>query len=578
MRDWTGEERRFDVLVLGAGGAGLRAAIELGNAGLSVGVISKSLLGKAHTVMAEGGIAAALGSLDAADGWLPHFQDTMRSGHFINDYRAALLLAREAPERVAELEAWGALFDRTDEGRIMQRSFGAHTYRRLCHVADRTGLELLRTLQTKALGIGIEVLSEVAAVALLRDGDRLAGAVTYDRNSGTFLLLHAPAAILATGGWGRVYGVTSNSWEGTGEGIAIAYMAGAELRDMEMVQFHPTGMVWPPSVRGLLVTEGVRGEGGLLLNAQGRRFMEDYDPQRMELSTRDVVARAIYQEVRAGRGTPHGGVWLDVTHLGAARIRQKLPTMVAQFHSLADIDITREPFEVAPTVHYMMGGVRTDPFTAATSVPGLFAAGEVASGVHGANRLGGNSLADLLVFGRRAGLAASEYVQGLSSRPEPDRREAEARAEHALVPLLRTGGPNAHALQRELTAIMDAHAAIVRDGPGLRRGLQQLLDLRERASSVSAPGPRGFNPGWHAAIELEAMLLMGEAILRSALLRRESRGSHWRTDHPEERPEWGLLNVLVRRQGERMAVGTAPVPVLPPDLQTASERGAPGAG
>ena len=564
---WHSEEVGFDAVVLGAGGAGLRAAIELADAGLSVGVVTKSLLGKAHTVMAEGGVAAALGSLDPEDGWLPHFHDTMRAGHFINDYRAALLLAHEAPERVYELEAWGALFDRTPEGRIQQRPFGAHTYRRLCHVGDRTGLELLRTLQVRALAAGIHVLPEVTAVHILCDGGRVAGAIAYRRADGAFLLLRTPVVVLATGGWGRVYGVTSNSWESTGEGAALAYAAGAELQDMEMVQFHPTGMVWPPGAKGLLVTEGVRGEGGLLFNAAGRRFMADYDPRRMELSARDVVARAIHQEVRAGRGTPHGGVWLDVTHLGAARVRRKLPTMYQQFRELAGVDITRERFEVAPTVHYMMGGVRTDPFTGATAVPGLFAAGEVASGLHGANRLGGNSLADLLVLGRRAGIGARDYLRGLDSVPEPDLADAGVAVERALAPLARhDAGENPFAMQATLAATMDTHAGIARDGPSLERGLQRVLALAERARRAGAPGGRVFNPGWHAALELNAMLTVAEAILRSALARRESRGSHWRTDYAEEGADWAGVNVVVRRGQGGMCVGTAPVPALPVDL------------
>lgn len=568
MSAWAGEERSFDAIVLGAGGAGLRAAIELAAAGLSAGVVSKSLLGKAHTVMAEGGVAAALGSLDPEDGWLTHFRDTMRSGHFINDYRAALLLAQEAPERVWELESWGALFDRTAEGRIQQRPFGAHTYRRLCHVGDRTGLELIRTLQYRALAAGIQVLPEVSAIHLLQGAGGVAGVVAYKRGSGEFLLLRAGAVILATGGWGRLWGVTSNSWEGTGEGAALAYLAGAELRDMEMVQFHPTGMVWPPGVRGLLVTEGVRGEGGLLLNAEGRRFMLDYDPRRRELSARDVVARAIHQEVHAGRGTPHGGVWLDVTHLGTARIRSKLPTMYEQFRALADVDITREPFEVAPTVHYMMGGVRADPYTGATGVPGLFAAGEVASGLHGANRLGGNSLADLLVFGRRAGLAARAYLAGLESFPRADPGEAAAAMTRALAPLGREGGENPFTLQDELRQIMDEHAGILRDGPLLQRGLARVLELGERAKGVGAAASRTFNPAWHAALELGAMRILAEAVLRSALARTESRGSHWRADHPREDPELGRVNIIVRRQGQGQGMGvlTAPVPVLPPEL------------
>ena len=425
------ERFEYDVLVLGAGGAGLRAAIGAAQEGVRVAVICKSLLGKAHTVMAEGGAAASMGNLDPFDGWETHFFDTMRSGHFINNYRTAEIFAKEAPDRIYELESWGALFDRTPEGKIMQRPFGAHTFRRLAHVGDRTGLELIRTLQYKGIHSGIDIYQEVTTTCLLMDGDRVAGAMGYERESGRFLLWRAKAVVLATGGWGKVFKVTSNSWESTGDGAAMAYRIGAELQDMEMVQFHPTGMVWPPGVRGILVTEGVRGEGGVLVNSEGRRFMEDYDPKRMELSSRDVVARSIYREVQAGRGTPHGGAWLDITHRGPEYIRRKLPNMYDQFLHLADIDITKQKFEVAPTIHYTMGGVRADPETCATNVPGLFAAGEVACGLHGANRLGGNSLSDLLVFGRRAGEAARDYAMGAGGLPAVD--EADVTAEMARV-------------------------------------------------------------------------------------------------------------------------------------------------
>src|SRR5215208_6458 len=414
------EVREHDVLIVGAGGAGLRAAIAAAERGLSVGVVSKSLLGKAHTVMAEGGIAAAVGNVDPDDSWRQHFIDTMKAGKFINNWQMAEIFAKEAPERVIELEQWGALFNRTNEGKISQRPFGAHTYRRLCHGGDRTGLEMIRTLQEKVLATGAKVYMETTVTKLLKKDDRVVGALAYTRESGKFIHFKAKAVVMATGGWGRIYKVTSNSWEGTGDGVILAYNVGVELVDMEMVQFHPTGMVWPPGVRGLLVTEGVRGEGGLLRNSEGVRYMENYDPEKMELSTRDVVARANYTEVQEGRGSEHGGVYLDITHLGYDGIMKKLPTMYEQFLKLADIDISSEPMEVFPTVHYTMGGIKIDPESAASSVPGLFAAGEVAGGLHGANRLGGNSLSDLLVFGRRAGESAAEYVKSNGYSTEID--------------------------------------------------------------------------------------------------------------------------------------------------------------
>ena len=421
MADWY-ETHQHDVLIIGAGGAGLRAAVAAAEAGVSVGLVCKSLLGKAHTVMAEGGIAAALGNLDPQDNWEVHFADTMRGGQMINDYRMVELFAKEAPDRVYEMERWGGLFDRTPDGRIMQRPFGAHTYRRLCHVGDRTGLELIRTMQDKVVHSGVEVYMEVTLTRLLKDGDRIAGAFGYRREDGRFVLLRAKAVVLATGGWGKLFKVTSNSWECTGDGCAMAYEAGAELMDMEMVQFHPTGMVWPSGVRGILVTEAVRGEGGILLNSKGERFMQVYDPKKMELSSRDVVARSIYKEVQAGRGSPHGGAFLDISQRGAEYIKKKLPSMYDQFLTLADIDITTTPMEVAPTIHYVMGGVRVGPGTGQTSIPGLFAAGEVAAGLHGSNRLGGNSLSDLLVFGRRAGEHAAAYAKGVAQELRVDER------------------------------------------------------------------------------------------------------------------------------------------------------------
>ncbi len=565
MGEWY-DEHGYDVLVIGAGGAGLRAAVAGGQAGVSVGLVCKSLLGKAHTVMAEGGIAAALGNVDPKDTWEVHFADTMRGGQRLNDYRMVEIFAREAPERVYELERWGGLFDRTPDGRILQRPFGAHTYRRLCHVGDRTGLELIRTLQDKVVHGGVQVHMEVTLTRLLLDAERVAGAFGYRREDGRYVLFRAKAVVLATGGWGKVYKVTSNSWECTGDGCAMAYEAGAELMDMEMVQFHPTGMVWPPGVRGILVTEAVRGEGGILRNAQGERFMERYDPKKMELSSRDVVARAIYREVQAGRGTPHAGAYLDVSHRGAEFIKKKLPSMYEQFLKLADIDITRSPMEVAPTVHYVMGGVRVEAGTGATTVPGLYAAGEVAAGLHGANRLGGNSLSDLLVFGKRAGEHAAQYAQGLTAAPRVDQRQAAE--ERALLqrPFERDGGENPYQLHEELQEVMGEHAGIARTGAGLEEGLEKILALQERAARLHVGGSMLYNPGWHQCRDVQFMLTLCEAILRSAIARRESRGAHWRLDYPDQAPEWGGQNVLVRRANGQMRVGTRPVPPVPPEL------------
>jgi succinate dehydrogenase / fumarate reductase flavoprotein subunit len=476
------------------------------------------------------------------------------------------IFAREAPERVYELERWGGLFDRTPDGRILQRPFGAHTYRRLCHVGDRTGLELIRTLQDKVVHGGVQVHMEVTLTRLLLDAERVAGAFGYRREDGRYVLFRAKAVVLATGGWGKVYKVTSNSWECTGDGCAMAYEAGAELMDMEMVQFHPTGMVWPPGVRGILVTEAVRGEGGILRNAQGERFMERYDPKKMELSSRDVVARAIYREVQAGRGTPHAGAYLDVSHRGAEFIKKKLPSMYEQFLKLADIDITRSPMEVAPTVHYVMGGVRVEAGTGATTVPGLYAAGEVAAGLHGANRLGGNSLSDLLVFGKRAGEHAAQYAQGLTAAPRVDQRQAAE--ERALLqrPFERDGGENPYQLHEELQEVMGEHAGIARTGAGLEEGLEKILALQERAARLHVGGSMLYNPGWHQCRDVQFMLTLCEAILRSAIARRESRGAHWRLDYPDQAPEWGGQNVLVRRANGQMRVGTRPVPPVPPEL------------
>ncbi len=539
-----------DVLVIGAGGAGLRAAVAAAEAGVQVGVVTKSLLGKAHTVMAEGGVAAAFGHMDGQDTWQVHFQDTIKSGHFLNNAHMVELLTREAPDRVLELEGWGALFDRTETGEILQRAFGAHSFRRLAHVGDRTGKELIRTLQNRAVHQGVAVYPEIIITRLFRDARRIAGALGYRRADGRFILFRTPTVIVATGGWGRLYSVTSNSWETTGDGANLAFSVGAELVDMEMVQFHPTGMLWPPGVRGLLVTEGVRGEGGLLYNADHERFMTRYDPERMELSTRDVVARAISSEVAAGRGTPHGGAWLDISHRGAPFILRKLPGMRDQFLQLADVDITRQPMEIAPTVHYMMGGVRVDPDTCATAVVGLYAAGEVAAGVHGANRLGGNSLADLLVFGRRAGLAAAAEVRDDPQLSEIAETEVQLAIAEALAPLGRTAGANPYAIQADLRRTMSQYAGLIRTGTGLTQGLERVRALQRQAVSLQVTGGPAFNPGWNLALDLQAMLVLAEAIFVSAIERTESRGAHFREDFPREDPAWGRFNLITTRGGE----------------------------
>jgi succinate dehydrogenase / fumarate reductase flavoprotein subunit len=554
-----------DVLIIGAGGAGLRAAIEAAAGGASVGVVCKSLLGKAHTVMAEGGIAAALGNVDPQDNWQVHFQDTMRGGAMLNNWRMAELHATESPDRVYELETWGAIFDRTADGRILQRPFGAHTYRRLCHVGDRTGLEMIRTLQDRVVALRIAVYMEVTLTRLLKDGDRIAGATGYNRQTGDFVTFRSKAVVLASGGWGRIYKVTSNSWEGTGDGVAMGFEAGAEVLDPEMVQFHPTGMVWPPGVRGLLVTEAVRGEGGYLFNSEHQRFMLDYEPEKQELASRDKVARAIYKEVQAGRGSPHGGAFLDVTHLKADRIKKKLPSMHEQFLSLADVDITREPMEVYPTIHYAMGGLRVEPDTGATTVRGLYAAGEVAAGLHGANRLGGNSLSDLLVFGRRAGAAAAQFVRSV---PLGALDPATVADEQGLLrgPLEGTGTENPYLLQQELQAAMQEGAGIARTDAGLRTCLDSILDLKRRADHIHVAGSRLYNPGWHTARDLRFMLVISEAIVRGAIERRESRGAHWRTDFPNADPNFGKLNLIALKDGDAMRITTRPVPEMPDEL------------
>jgi succinate dehydrogenase / fumarate reductase, flavoprotein subunit len=560
------ETHEHDVLVIGAGGAGLRAAIEALGQGASVGVVSKSLLGKAHTVMAEGGIAAAMANVDSADGWKPHFRDTMRGGKMLNNWRMAQLHAQEAPERVKELEQWGALFDRTEDGRILQRAFGGHTFRRLCHVGDRTGLEMIRTLQDRGVHMGFDVYMECTIVRLLTDGGRCAGALAYWRETGRFVLFKAKSVVMATGGIGKAWPITSNSWEYTGDGMALAYEAGAELMDMEFVQFHPTGMVWPPGVQGILVTEAVRGEGGILRNKNGERFMERYDPKRMELSTRDVVARSIYTEVKEGRGTEHGGAYLDISHKPAEYVKKKLPSMYHQFKELADVDITKGPMEVGPTCHYMMGGIRVEAETAQSSLPGLFAAGEAAAGLHGANRLGGNSLSDLLVFGRRAGLAAAQHAKEVAA-PKLDEGQIGAGESEALSMFQRQGGENPYAVHRDLQKVMQSLVGIFRVREDMEKALGELVKLKERAARTSVEGSRMFNPGWHMAIELNSMLTVSEAVTRSALVREESRGAHSRIDFPELSAEWGSKNNIIWLDGNAMGLRQEELAELPAELK-----------
>ncbi len=566
------ETYEHDVLIIGAGGAGLRAAVAASTAGASVGVVCKSLLGKAHTVMAEGGMAASLGNVDSQDNWRVHFADTMRGGQMINNWRMAEIFAKEAPDRVFELERWGALFDRTPDGKIMQRAFGAHSYRRLAHVGDRTGLELIRTLQDKAVHSGIDVYMEATLTRLMTDGGRVCGAFGYWREDGRFVLFRAKAIIMATGGWGRIFKVTSNSWEGTGDGIAMAYEAGAELRDTEMVQFHPTGMVWPPGVRGILVTEGVRGEGGILKNSEGERFMLRYDPQKKDLSSRDVVARSIYREVQAGRGSEHGGAYLDISHQPADFVRRKLPSMYEQFLKLADVDITKGPMEVSPTVHYAMGGIRVEAETGASTLPGLFAAGEAAAGLHGANRLGGNSLTDLLVFGRRTGEAAAAYADRLRSPLHVDEAQVQCEKEVLLKPFESGGGENPYLLHAELQDVMAEHVGIARDESTMQVGLQKVFDLQERSRDLDVHGSRMFNPGWHSARDDLFMLTIAEAVIRAAILRRESRGAHWRTDYPDKDEELGKVNFIACKTPTGMEVKPHPIPPMPPELAQVFEE------
>jgi succinate dehydrogenase / fumarate reductase flavoprotein subunit len=598
------QRHEHDVLVIGAGGAGLRAAIEAAHSGASVGLICKSLLGKAHTVMAEGGVAAALANVDDRDNWRVHFADTMRGGQYLNNWRMAELHAKEAPDRVRELEAWGTVFDRTADGRILQRNFGGHKYPRLAHVGDRTGLEMIRTLQDHAIYQPIDVHMECTIVSLLKDGNRISGALGYDRERGRFKLFQAKAVVLATGGIGRAYSVTSNSWEYTGDGHALAYNAGAALQDMEFVQFHPTGMVWPPSVKGILVTEGVRGEGGILVNREGRRFMFDDIPENYrnqtadneeegwrytqgdknarrppELLTRDHVARAIIREVREGRGSPHGGVYLDISWIKAKlsnaeeHIKKKLPSMYHQFKQLADIDITKEPMEVGPTTHYVMGGIRVDGDTQMSTVPGLFAAGEVGAGLHGANRLGGNSLSDLLVFGMRAGKYAAEFAARQSSA-KIDAQQADEIVRIALEPFNRqSGGEGPYQVEHDLQTMMQELVGIVRREEEIRRAVDALKTLRERAKNVSVTGNREYNPGWHTALDLQNLITVSEIVARAALERKESRGGHFRDDFPDKDPAYGKFNIVVRRgPGGEMQVTREPIPEMREDLKRIVEE------
>ena len=560
------ETHTHDVIVIGAGGAGLRAAIESSARGASTALVCKSLLGKAHTVMAEGGVAAALANVDTGDGWETHFKDTMKGGKMLNNWQMALFHAREAPERVRELEYWGALFDRTKDGKIMQRAFGGHTWKRLAHVGDRTGLEMIRTLQEKGIHGGMDVFMECTITHLVKDGGRITGAFGYWRESGKFVLFRANAVILATGGVGKAYKYTSNSWEYTGDGHAMAYDAGAELVDMEFIQFHPTGMVWPPSVRGILVTEAVRGEGGILTNSEGERFMERYDPERMELSTRDVVARAIYTEVQEGRGSPHGGAFLDISHRGAEYVKKKLPSMYHQFMEFADIDITKAPMEVFPTTHYVMGGVAVDAETCSSSVPGLFAAGEVAGGMHGANRLGGNSLSDLLVFGRRAGLGAADYARGKSHGDVPA-EVVDGFARELLEPFDNESGENPYTLHQELQDAMQQYIGVFRTRENIEKGIGEIEKLKERSAILKIEGSVMFNPGWHLCRDLKSMLTVSEALARCALAREESRGAHSRVDFPQSDDSgWGRLNSVVSASGDSMEVATRPVGEMPEEF------------
>ncbi len=600
------EYERFesDVLVVGAGGAGLRAAIEASSSGMKVGVVTKSLLGKAHTVMAEGGMAASMGNVDERDNWRVHFADTMRGGQYLNNWRMAELHAKEAAARVHELEAWGAVFDRTKDGRILQRNFGGHRYPRLAHVGDRTGLEMIRTLQDHGVHQGIDFHMENTVLTLLKDGDRCVGAFGYDRERGRFKLFAAKAVVLATGGIGRAYKITSNSWEYTGDGHSLAYHAGAALLDMEFVQFHPTGMVWPPSVSGILVTEGVRGEGGVLRNKEGKRFMFDDIPENYrsstanneeegwrytqgdksarrppELLTRDHIARAIRREVRNGRGSPHGGVFLDISWIkdkmpnAGAHIKKKLPSMYHQFKQLADIDITAEPMEVGPTTHYMMGGVQVDAETQMSTVPGLFAAGECAAGLHGANRLGGNSLSDLVVFGQRAGQFAAKFAKDHGAG-QIDLEQIDASARWALEPFDRgAAGENPFALQHELQETMQEMVGIVRQEEEILRAIEEIQNLKKRAALAGVTGNREYNNGWHTALDLNNLLTVSEIVARAAASRKESRGAHFRDDYPGKSDKWAKINLRIEKgPDDGMRIEEVPVKEMPPELKQVIEE------
>jgi succinate dehydrogenase / fumarate reductase flavoprotein subunit len=600
------ETFEHDVLVIGAGGAGLRAAIEASVAGVRVGLVCKSLLGKAHTVMAEGGIAAALANVDERDNWKVHFADTMRGGQYLNQWRMAELHAKEAPDRVRELEAWGAVFDRTKDGRILQRHFGGHKYPRLAHVGDRTGLEMIRTLQDHGVHRGIDVHMEHTILALLKDGDRVVGAFGYERERGRFKIFRAKAVVLATGGIGRAYRITSNSWEYTGDGHTLAYNAGAELIDMEFVQFHPTGMVWPPSVMGILVTEGVRGEGGILTNKEGRRFMFDAIPENYraqtadneeegwrycqgakdarrppELLTRDHVSRCIVREIKEGRGSPHGGVYLDISWIkqklpnAAEYIKRKLPSMYHQFKQLADIDITAQPMEVGPTTHYIMGGVRVNPDTQMSRVPGLFAAGECAAGINGANRLGGNSLSDLLVFGKRAGEFAAGFAKenSLGNIDPPQAEQIESAAHAALAPFERRSSESPYQVQKDLQDTMQDLVGIVRNESEMCEALGKIDGFKERAENAVVSGNREYNPGWHTALDLKNLLTVSEATTRAALERKESRGAQFRDDYPDKDEQFAKVNTMISKAEDgSMQVRLEPVPEMPEHLKEIIEE------
>lgn len=589
------ERHAYDVIVIGAGGSGLRAAIAAHEAGAKVAIVCKSLLGKAHTVMAEGGAAAAMGNVYAEDNWQVHFRDTMRGGKMLNNWRMAQLHAQEAPDRVMELEDWGALFDRTPDGLISQRDFGGHRYARLAHIGDRTGLEMIRTLQQRAVALGIDVYMECTVTDLLKADGAIAGAFAYWRETGRFVVFEAPSIVLATGGFGKAWKVTSNSWEYTGDGHALALRAGATLINMECVQFHPTGMVWPPSVKGLLVTESVRGDGGILKNSEGRRFMFDHIPEYFraetadseaeadrwyddkknnrrppELLPRDEVARAINAEVKAGRGTPHGGVYLDIASRRTPEfIKKRLPSMYHQFKELADVDITAEPMEIGPTCHYAMGGVEVDPDTEVSVVPGLYAVGECSGGMHGSNRLGGNSLSDLVVFGKRAGDAAAAYASALGSRPTVADGDVAAAQQSALAPFELDGGENPYTIQSDLQQTMQDLVGIIREGSELEEAIGRIDQLKERVARMSVEGHRQYNPGWHLAIDLRNMLLVSEAVAKAALARQESRGGHTRNDFPGPDPEWGTKNLVVRLDdaGTGVDLTEQPLPAMPDELK-----------